>query len=398
MIRQILLVDDEEGIRKILGISLADCGYDVITAANGEEALQLWRKEKPEIVLTDIKMPVMDGIELLKRIKEESPDTEVIMLTGHGDLTLAILSLQFEAADFVTKPINDDALDIALKRAQERIWLKRKLREYTEDLERLVEEKTQKLLQAERLAAIGQTVATLAHAIKNIIGGLNGGIFVMEKGFELKNDQYLNQGWDMVKGNVEKIKRLSLDLLNFAKEREPDYRFCDPNEPVRQVFQLMEPKARECGINLMMELDADLDYIFLDSDAIHCCLLNLTTNALDACMGPGCSGRPMEVVIRTSRGNGWAVVYEVIDNGCGIDPEARERIFQNFFSTKGTRGTGLGLMITKKIVCEHRGRISLETEEGKGTRFVIGLPGDGGSETAGSSKVPETPDKPSVQG
>ncbi len=380
MIRQILLVDDEEGIRKILGISLADCGYDVITASNGEEALEVWRKERPQIVLTDIKMPIMDGIELLKKIKEESPDTEVIMLTGHGDLTLAILSLQFEAADFVTKPINDDALEIALKRAQERIWLKRKVREYTEDLERLVEEKTKQLLQAERLAAIGQTVATLAHAIKNIIGGLNGGIFVMEKGFELGNDQYLNQGWGMVKGNVDKIKRLSLDLLNYAKEREPEYQLCDPNEPVRQVFRLMEPKARECGINLVMELGADLDYIFLDPDAIHCCLLNLTTNALDACMGPGCSGKPGEVILRTSRHQEWAVVYEVVDNGCGIEPDARERIFQNFFSTKGTRGTGLGLMITKKIVCEHKGRIFLESETGKGTRFVIQLPADGGKD------------------
>lgn len=380
MIRQILLVDDEEGIRKILGISLADCGYEVITASNGEEALRVWRKERPQIVLTDIKMPIMDGIELLKKIKEESPDTEVIMLTGHGDLTLAILSLQFEAADFVTKPINDDALEIALKRAQERIWLKRKVREYTEDLERLVEEKTKQLLQAERLAAIGQTVATLAHAIKNIIGGLNGGIFVMEKGFELGNDQYLNQGWDMVKGNVDKIKRLSLDLLNYAKEREPEYQLCDPNEPVRQVFQLMEPKARECGINLVMELDADLDYMFFDPDGIHCCLLNLTTNALDACMGLGCSGRPGEVILRTSRHEEWAVVYEVADNGCGIEPDARERIFQNFFSTKGTKGTGLGLMITKKIVCEHRGRIFLESETGKGTRFVIQLPPDGGKD------------------
>lgn len=378
MIRQILLVDDEEGIRKVLGISLADCGYEVITASNGEEALEVWRAERPQIVLTDIKMPVMDGIELLKRIKQESPDTEVIMLTGHGDLTLAIRSLQFEAADFVTKPINDDALEIALKRAQERIWLKRKVREYTEDLERLVREKTQQLIHAERLAAIGQTVAALAHAIKNIIGGLSGGIFVMEKGFELKNDSYLDQGWEMVKGNVEKIKQLSLDLLNYAKEREPDYRFCDPNEPVRQVFQLMEPKARESGIHLMMELDADLDYMFFDPDGIHCCLLNLTTNALDACMGLSCSEQKGEVVLRTFRNSEWGVVYEIADNGCGIDPDARERIFQSFFSTKGTRGTGLGLMITKKIVSEHRGKIFLESEEGKGTRFVIQLPASGG--------------------
>ena len=204
MNQSILLVDDEEGIRKVLGISLADCGYQVATAADGAEALALFRIFRPTVVLTDIKMPGMDGIELLRKIKEESPDTEVVMLTGHGDLELAIKSLRFEAADFLTKPISDEALEVALKRVRERIWLKEKLREYTENLEGMVEEKTRRLLLAERLATIGETVAGLSHAIKNIIGGLKGGMFVLEKGMELGNEQYLTQGWQMVRGNVEK--------------------------------------------------------------------------------------------------------------------------------------------------------------------------------------------------
>ena len=101
MAEKILLVDDEEGIRKVLGISLSDSGYKVSTAASGEEALRIFRKMKPPIVLTDIKMPGMDGIELLQKIKEESPDTEVIMITGHGDMELAIQSLKFDAIDFL---------------------------------------------------------------------------------------------------------------------------------------------------------------------------------------------------------------------------------------------------------------------------------------------------------
>ncbi|MBW1766024.1 MAG: response regulator, partial [Deltaproteobacteria bacterium] len=110
MAQKILLVDDEEGIRKVLGISLEDIGYQVLTAENSEEALRIFRKDKPSIVLTDIKMPGMDGIELLVAIKEESPDTEVIMITGHGEMELAIRSLKFDAADFITKPINHDVL------------------------------------------------------------------------------------------------------------------------------------------------------------------------------------------------------------------------------------------------------------------------------------------------
>jgi DNA-binding NtrC family response regulator len=174
MEKSILLVDDEEGIRKVLGILLADMGYRVHTAATGTEALRTFEKRRPPIVLTDIKMPEMDGIELLRELKRISPETEVIMITGHGDMDLAIKSVKYEATDFVTKPINDEILEIALQRAHERITMRRKLDDYTHNLEQLVRDKTKKLVEAERLAAIGQTVAGLSHAIKNITGGLKG--------------------------------------------------------------------------------------------------------------------------------------------------------------------------------------------------------------------------------
>lgn len=374
MAYRILLVDDEEGIRKVLGISLMDSGYDVLSAASGEEALAIFRHSNPEIVLTDIKMPVMDGLELLKIIKEESPETEVIMMTGHGDLDLAIRSLQFDAADFVTKPISDEALEVALRRARERIWMRGKLKEYTEGLENLVYEKTRQLLQSERLAAIGETVATLAHAIKNIIGGLKGGMFVLEKGMELDNALYLGQGWEMLKGNVDKIKNLALDLLNYAKEREPSYEVCDPNEPAREVYQLFSRKAAEGEIEFGLELAEGLGTALFDPEGLHCCLSNLVTNALDACQDIESDNKPGRVVISSRSVNGWAVEYRVTDNGCGMDEERKGRIFNNFFSTKGTRGTGLGLMITKKIITEHGGSIEVESEKGAGTTFVIRLP------------------------
>ena len=156
MEKKLLLVDDEEGIRKVLGISLMDMGYAVLTAENGLEALAIFRAENPSIVLTDIKMPGLDGIQLLQAIKSENPDTEVIMITGHGDMDLAIKSLKLEATDFVTKPIHDDILEIALKRANERILMREQLRRHTENLEKLVEEKSARLVQLERLTAIDQ--------------------------------------------------------------------------------------------------------------------------------------------------------------------------------------------------------------------------------------------------
>ena len=164
MEKKLLLVDDEEGIRKVLGISLMDMGYAVLTAENGLEALAIFRAENPSIVLTDIKMPGLDGIQLLQAIKAENPDTEVIMITGHGDMDLAIKSLKLEATDFVTKPIHDDILDIALKRANERILMRAQIRSHTENLEKLVEEKSARLVQLERLTAIDQAVEGLSLA------------------------------------------------------------------------------------------------------------------------------------------------------------------------------------------------------------------------------------------
>ena len=374
MAKTILLVDDEEGIRKVLRITLEDAGYKVITARNGVEALRAFKKSNPPIVLTDIKMPEMDGIELLREIKQQSADTEVIMITGHGDLDLAIKSVKFEATDFVTKPINDDTLDIALKRAEERIEMRAKLNEYTQNLENLVEEKTRKLIEAERLAAVGKTVAGLSHAIKNIAGGLKGGAFVLEKGIEVDNRDYLLDGWEMVRTNVDKITHLSLDLLNYAKDTDLNIQSCNPNRPAREVVELMASRAAENDIELSLELDKQLEPVRCDPDLIHRCLLNLVTNAIDACIFDTAPKRNKKVIVRSKAAPGWGVEYQVIDNGSGMAPDIRQNIFHSFFTTKGTNGTGIGLMITKKIVDEHHGVIEVESEEESGSTFIFKLP------------------------
>ena len=374
MDKTVLFVDDEKDICDVLSISLSDLGYKVYTAENGQEALRIIQEVNPPIVLTDIRMPVMDGIELLRRIKLQNPETEVIMVTGHGDMDLAIKSLKYEATDFIVKPIKDEALEIALKRALERISLRRQLREYTENLEELVQEKSAKLVQAERLAAVGETIAGLSHAIKNIAGGLEGGTFVLEKGIELDNKDYISQGWEAVRFSFEKIKDLSVDLLNYAKFTDLNFIFSDPNEPAREVAELMKPRAEKLGINLKMDLSSDLKTIRLDPDAIHHCLLNLVTNSIDAVLGEDSSDTPKEVLLETTKPEGWGVEYKVTDNGCGMPDGVREKLFTSFFSTKGATGTGIGLMITKKVVDAHEGVIQSETEEGVGSVFTIRLP------------------------
>lgn len=370
----ILLVDDEVGIRSVLSISLRDAGYNVHAAEDGNEALRIFEAFGPAIVLTDIRMPGMNGIELLRRIKQKRPETEVIMITGHGDLDLAIQSMKHDASDFITKPINNDILEIALKRARERIHLREQLREYTLNLEQMVHEKTQKLLEAERLAAVGHTVAGLSHAIKNIAGGLKGGVFILEKGLELDDQKYLKQGWEMVRGNIDKITKLSLDLLDYSKTGEINCRLCDPNQPVHEVVDLMKFRAKENEIDLQAEVCPDLEAFRFDPELIHRCLLNLVSNAIDTCKDHTPCENQKTVTVKSLRIKGWGVEYQVMDNCGGMEEDVKGKVFNGFFSTKGTGGTGIGLMLTKKIIDDHGGVVAVESQPGVGSAFTIRLP------------------------
>ena len=149
--KKLLVIDDEASTRDLLKMSLESDGYTVFVAEDGPKGLEIFARENPPVVLTDIKMPGMDGIEVLRRVKEQSPDTEVIVITGHGEMNLAVQALHLEASDFINKPISDEGLAVALRRAEEKIWLREKLKEYTEDLERIIQETNKELVKRHEL-------------------------------------------------------------------------------------------------------------------------------------------------------------------------------------------------------------------------------------------------------
>ena len=143
--KKIVVIDDDPEIRAAMSRILAGYDYEVFTAEDGSKGLELVARENPSVVLTDIKMPGIDGIEVLRRVKERSPDAEVIVVTGHGEMDLAIQALQLEASDFINKPISKQSLTVALRRAEERTWLRNKLREHTEVLEHTIEKSSDEL-------------------------------------------------------------------------------------------------------------------------------------------------------------------------------------------------------------------------------------------------------------
>jgi len=381
---KILIIDDERAILEVLDIYLTSEGYEVITAENGKEGLEIFEKEGGGInlVITDIKMPEIEGLEVLRRIKAIDKDTEVIVVTGHGDMDSAIESLKLGASDFINKPVRFEALLLALERAKQKIAMSRQLKDYTKNLEQKIEERTLELRQAqeelmasERLATIGETVAGLAHYIKNILTGLRGGMYMVDVGMAKGKARMQQDGWGMVRRNIEKVSDLVLDLLKYSKERMPEPTICSPNRIVLEGVDLMKAKAGQHGVKLCTDLDPNLQEAFLDQDGINDILLNLISNAIDACLYDTNTAKDWEVKVKTrletDAGSGEVILFQVTDNGAGMTDEVKAKLFSRFFSTKAGRGTGLGLLITQKIVHEQGGEVSFESEVGQGTTFSV---------------------------
>jgi PAS domain S-box-containing protein len=226
-------------------------------------------------------------------------------------------------------------------------------------------------LDAERLAAVGETVAGLAHGIKNILTGLQGGMYVASLGMQRGDVSRIKEGWDMLTRNMGRISELTRNLLAFSRGEPFECTFVKPDGVVRDVVELYHDSAAHHGIDLVAEVDEDVAPAFMESEGMHGCLTNLVSNALDACLmseNPECS-----IVVRLFEEND-TIVFEVVDSGCGMDCEIKQKVFTSFFTTKAKGGTGLGLLMTRKLVHQHGGSIDFETEPGVGTTFRLRFP------------------------
>ena len=226
-------------------------------------------------------------------------------------------------------------------------------------------------IQAERLAAVGQTIATLSHHIKNILQGIRGGSYLIDMGLNEKDDAIVRRGWTIVEKNQGKIYNMVMDMLSFSKDREPALEVADLNETIGDVVELMQSRAKELGVDLVWEPSQSLEQVLIDPDGIHRAVLNIITNAIDASEGVA---NPT-VTVKTDCDPANALVRVVIsDHGTGIEEANLSSIFQVFASNKGARGTGLGLPVSQKIVREHGGRILVESRPEHGSTFIIELP------------------------
>lgn len=239
-------------------------------------------------------------------------------------------------------------------------------------------------LKAERLAAVGQTIAILSHHIKNILQGVRGGSYLIDMGLKQHNEELIGRGWSIVEKNQDRIYNLVLDMLTFSTERKPALQFANLNETVRDVCELMEPRAKECQVELLCEVSDQMPDSLFDPEGLHRAVLNIVSNAIDAVEGTA-GGR---VTVTTNYDDLTdELSVTVRDNGPGIPESQLPLLFNVFESTKGARGTGLGLAVSQKIIREHGGDIFVESREGEGATFRLAIARMEDDSASGSSKT-----------
>jgi PAS domain S-box-containing protein len=225
-----------------------------------------------------------------------------------------------------------------------------------------------------QLSSTGLLIGSISHGIKGLLNGLNGGTYLVNKGLAAGDQVRVAKGWEIVQRNIERIRSMVLDILYYAKDREPDWKPLSAGTLVQEVADAVRDRAAELGLEFAQEVDANAGTFEADEKALRSMLVNLTENALDACRLDKAKARH-RVVLRASDG-GSAVRLEVEDNGIGMEQETREKAFSLFFSSKGGEGTGLGLFVANKIVTAHGGTIQIDSTHGVGTRFLVLIPRD----------------------
>jgi len=490
--KKVLVADDDQEVLDLMTESMTTLGCQVLTARDGEEALQLFQAERPPLVITDLKMPKLDGLALMRAIKEAEPRTEVLVLTAHADLASAIRAVQQGAFDYLRKPFDFEALGRRVNQALERHRLVSEKEALLEELEQRVQARTAALVESQRrlravfngirdslvivdqtftivaanegaaalsgtpaetligrtcyrelfgreeicegcpvlevfatgraasasmsrrnpdgryghlevsgypladegewpmeavehirdvtekvrqarhlrnsekLAAVGQFAAGLAHEMGNVLALIGGSAqFLLD--YPDDRRQASRECLDVIHRNVAAADSMIRELMAFARPREPLLSSMNVTDSLDRAQLLLRGEFGKRGVEVVRQYAPDLPAIQGDLEQLQQVFLNLLLNAVQAMENGG------TITIRTAVDPPKWVRVELMDTGRGIHKEHLDRIFEPFFTTR-ERGTGLGLSIAHRHVEAQGGRLSVESQEGRGTRFTVSFP------------------------
>jgi len=477
----ILLVDKDKELCDALEKYLARHAYDAIRTETGQMALSTISNNSPSVIISGAQLKDMTGIELLRNLRRKFPQIQVIMIVDKEDIDSGIESLRIGASDYITKPINSDALEVALKRAYDRreTWFLIKrynkkfeylnrnkalfqqlfdevpcyislqdenfrltgankrfkrdfgdyvgsycyevykhrsepclgcpveatfrdgkshqteevvtsqngeqynvltwtaaLRDATGKITQVMEMSTNitqiRKLQS-HLTSLGLLLSSMSHGIRGVLTALDGGVYRLEAGLKKGKQEQVHDALGVVKSMIYRIRSMILDILYYTKDRNLNWARVNVRDFSNQVAELVRPKAEKNNVEFIYDFDQSEVFFEIDPGTVSSALVNILENSIDACVDDKSHDKSHKVVFGIAA-NEDHIIFEVIDNGIGMDKQMRENLFTLFFSSKGHRGTGLGLFIANQIIEQHGGAIEVDSEPGEGSCFKIILP------------------------
>lgn len=393
--KRVLLIDDDRFILHSLGEMLSLKGYQVIKAQSAEEGLQHFEKETPPIVMADIMMPDMDGLELLQKIRKINPDTEVIMITAYDRADLAIEAMHLQAADFLAKPIRPQQLFSAIKRAEERVKNKRKIAQYISRLEQALEERTQRLLQSEKQAAIGSRVSGIIHNVSTPLAVVSSRAeYLATKLEDMKNLPQVQQSPALQEEMEKRISEVKVIVKNaqkiamiidtiLTKSYREQYGHLAPLDINALVIDELDFFQSDLyfkhNIKLSKRLDSNLPKVKMIYSHLSQVLDNLLKNAIESM----CDSPTKNLTITTVQDE-RNVLIKVQDTGSGIAAKNLKKVFMPHFTTKSYRpagakeplssGSGLGLSASLSLIQLYGGTILVKSKVNEGSEFTVVIP------------------------
>ncbi len=371
---RILIVDDEPANVRLLERLLERRGYSHLeSTADPGQVLPLFKEFAPDLILLDLLMPQPDGFEILKQLKALIPDgtyLPVLVLTADITPESKRRALAAGAKDFLIKPFDATEVLLRIGNLLETRRLHQALREQNERLEVTVRERTQQLLQAEKLATLGELIAGIAHELNNPLSAMVGHAQLLRMG---QQDPAVVARVDRLLDAAQRATRVVRNFLTFARRHRPEKAMVSPNEIVTRTLEFLAYQLRVANVEVQLALPADLPSIAADPHQLQQVFLNLFNNAAQA-MAKAHGRGTLRVTGSTDPARAW-ITIAVADDGLGIPPDNLPRIFEPFFTTKPPgEGTGLGLAIARGIVAEHGGTLTVESEPGRGATFFMTLP------------------------
>ena len=399
-INQILVIDDEAVPRRLLSSVLLDAGFEVDVAENGLSLEKHFKNKEYQLVITDLRMPGMDGLGVLNWVQQNRAMSLVMLVTGVTETETAVEAMKLGAIDYITKPFNPDAVLLGVQRAAEISRLRYENQQYKEGLEALVEKRTEQLnrfadalseknktivetnlklkevndklqqflnqaMITDKVTTIGLLASMLIHGIANPLGVISGITEVMEKRFS--HDPITSREIVMMQEYVKQVLTLVDQIRAYAKTDILHFEKFDVSTALQNTSALFKLLTRSKQVTIETETGSNL-WISGNRSQIEQVLANLVQNAVDAIEPEGL------IRIQAER-DAESVLITVMDNGSGISSDNKEKLFKMFFTTKkDNRGTGLGLFICHEIITKHGGSISIDSIPGRGTSVSIRLP------------------------